>query len=842
MNGIGTWYYGKKNIHTYQGQCPHCGRYAELTSYDTTNFFVFLYIPIIPLGGKRVINQCSCCKKHHVMSLKEWENYSRETIDASHAKWLQDPNNTQDALNLLQSIVYFRAVDKLNIIAREVKTYCYSNAEVLNQLGSAHSFFNQYDEAISAFTDSLSINNNLDTQENLAEAYMKNLKPNEARPLVNHILQGSLIDKSYYIHLLIESYQYIGDHRSALEVISSCENAFPDLKGRKPLNTYRKKSEHNINSSRKIKGTFIPVKENNKQAHISSFTLPKLVLPTLLVLGSIIYLISAFLMGLSREVYLVNGLDQLYSVEINGEKIALEPMSQKVIKLPEGHIEMDISDLNPKPKELAVDIRTSFLTRPLFKRIFIINPDQAAVLLWEETKYTTKEKDFSDYEYPYHYYAGQHYYQLDGVDYLFQEFPETITMSENSTATKTHLIQLTKDDLAVDSQYFLDSLELDNAMSYLKAKVTYEPNNYINLMIYLSYFDKDQAIEFLRTRLDDRPVLVNWHRAYQDYIEDNEPSYDLQKEYASYLKNEKDNQTLYYLLGRISHNPKDAEPLFQKAIEGDTPSAHGYFGLAYVNLCNGDYENALLYAQKSVNSLPEQEEFNSTLKDAMLAQKEYDLLLADNKSMQSIYPFDGDLVAQEIKLHVAKKDIEGAKSAISNYINLIDPSHQDSIQIWNTYLNGVLSYYQNDTANYANSLEGLDSPQLVFEQSFINGDLDKASRTAIANDFDGTYFLLLYLADDNPTSASKYLSQAIYAFQKGDKTEQLLANYLLQKEEYTLEELKSPIIYPYSKRIVMASLGKLNPSYQKDLFAYAKKLNYDIDFPYHFIQEIVKDN
>ncbi len=33
-NGIGTWYYGKRRIHTGKGTCEFCGSLTTLESYD----------------------------------------------------------------------------------------------------------------------------------------------------------------------------------------------------------------------------------------------------------------------------------------------------------------------------------------------------------------------------------------------------------------------------------------------------------------------------------------------------------------------------------------------------------------------------------------------------------------------------------------------------------------------------------------------------------------------------------------------------------------------------------------------------------------------------------------
>ena len=84
INGIGTWYYGKENLIEFPGVCSQCNRETTLRSYDTTSYITFLYIPIIPLGKKRIGQECSHCRKHSRISLSRWlkqrdEAYAKTT-------------------------------------------------------------------------------------------------------------------------------------------------------------------------------------------------------------------------------------------------------------------------------------------------------------------------------------------------------------------------------------------------------------------------------------------------------------------------------------------------------------------------------------------------------------------------------------------------------------------------------------------------------------------------------------------------------------------------------------------------------------------------------------------
>ncbi len=80
FNGVGTIYYGRENVRTRQAQCGICGESAALTSFDTGLFVILVFIPILPLGRKRVIDQCPACRRHHAMPLDEWRGTCVKSI------------------------------------------------------------------------------------------------------------------------------------------------------------------------------------------------------------------------------------------------------------------------------------------------------------------------------------------------------------------------------------------------------------------------------------------------------------------------------------------------------------------------------------------------------------------------------------------------------------------------------------------------------------------------------------------------------------------------------------------------------------------------------------------
>ncbi len=86
-NGVGTHYYGRGNPQSRPGVCPHCHRSVNLVSYDTRLWFVILFVPVIPLGRKRIIDRCPSCSRHYVIDLRKWETAKQLEISGALEKF-----------------------------------------------------------------------------------------------------------------------------------------------------------------------------------------------------------------------------------------------------------------------------------------------------------------------------------------------------------------------------------------------------------------------------------------------------------------------------------------------------------------------------------------------------------------------------------------------------------------------------------------------------------------------------------------------------------------------------------------------------------------------------------
>ena len=86
INGIGTTYYGRRNVVKMTAECQHCNRVVVLDSYETREFFVFVFIPIIPLTKYQILDSCPICRRHTRIKLADFHTQRDATVAQAKAE------------------------------------------------------------------------------------------------------------------------------------------------------------------------------------------------------------------------------------------------------------------------------------------------------------------------------------------------------------------------------------------------------------------------------------------------------------------------------------------------------------------------------------------------------------------------------------------------------------------------------------------------------------------------------------------------------------------------------------------------------------------------------------
>ena len=525
MNGIGTQIYGRQRLLTRRGECELCGAPADLQSYDCTNYFVIFFIPIIPLGKLRLLDHCSVCQRWHQLKRKDWEQQKDKALSKVLASLKQDPHDPEAINDALATSASFQD-ESILLQFKDLAADFPQNAELQLTLANCLSMFARHDEAIDAYQRSLEAHDCQGTREQLAVELLRMKKAAQAEANLSHIWSGDDPDSIGLGILLIEGYQAVADHEAAMSRMDRLEQTYPHLVEDKDFQKFRKQAaKHRKKGTAVRETTLVSTSTKGFDHEGASAKIAIYIAPVLAVLVLTLYCGYAAWKGRHQEVFLVNGLNQPYTAAINGKSRSLDANSWQKISLVEGDVVVSVADQELWIPEHTVRIQTPFISRPFANRTFVLNPDRLALIANEEVLYG---ENTDQREPEYQIAVGQLLYEFTGIDYVFQEAPDEVTV-ENGFAVRDVLRH-------VDTSQWTGLEIVDELLSFSGPEVTRE---YLLRRLQLNAdspscvaglkntMTAEEYLELVRSRLDEKPTQVAWHLVYQDTMQRVEPEYDL---------------------------------------------------------------------------------------------------------------------------------------------------------------------------------------------------------------------------------------------------------------------------------------------------------------------------
>jgi tetratricopeptide (TPR) repeat protein len=147
INGIGTIYYGRSNVRERPGICESCRKPSTLTSYDTRYWFIVIFIPIIPLGKKRIIDQCARCRRHRVADLREWEEARKKALEEGMRKVVEQPHDLKALTELHGACLLYGEWEKADQLEGRIGAEFADDPKAHLHLASANAYRGRVDQA-----------------------------------------------------------------------------------------------------------------------------------------------------------------------------------------------------------------------------------------------------------------------------------------------------------------------------------------------------------------------------------------------------------------------------------------------------------------------------------------------------------------------------------------------------------------------------------------------------------------------------------------------------------------------------------------------------------------------
>ncbi|MEL6104983.1 MAG: hypothetical protein AAFU85_03050 [Planctomycetota bacterium] len=218
INGIGTQYYGRKNVRQYHGHCESCNRSGTLVDYETGYYFVVLFIPIIPLGRKQILNDCSICRRHRVVPLKEWERIREESLESGLSELAENMEDPSTAIELLGRMTVFNRLDEAMDLAAATANQHADDYDTQLALGSWYEQQGQRKLSDGCFDRAVSINPDHPTSKRIQGIdAIQAENPIEAKGFFDALRQDVNAYEPALFFMLASAFQQKEMHAEAIE-------------------------------------------------------------------------------------------------------------------------------------------------------------------------------------------------------------------------------------------------------------------------------------------------------------------------------------------------------------------------------------------------------------------------------------------------------------------------------------------------------------------------------------------------------------------------------------------------------------------------------------------------
>ncbi|MCB9855818.1 MAG: hypothetical protein H6818_09030 [Phycisphaerales bacterium] len=844
----GWGYFFRRNILHIVDTCSHCHRHGPLACYDAIYFFKLYYLPMIPLGRKRIMRECPHCKYGSTIPYSKYRKIVAGELEPAIETLRDKPSDRDSAVKALA--ITIQLCDKQGferaeeVIGRSLK----SDDHIAELIAVGFAMFDEKERVEKSLVTALSSNNSPVIRRQLIHHYLRSGDPQKATPHVQQLMDvegESAVDVAIVQAQVLQSN---GLHHDVVSLLDDVRNRFPETRSDEVMRLRYASSQMPAAAAPIVSAGAASLKPPKSPRGI----LPALIFPALLLIGFGIY-VGFCMFGSPRHAYLVNGLDRHYSVVINGTTVEVPAMTRIHIPASFGttHIEPGSGAPSFDPLDLSID--PGFWGRPFFDDVHVVNPDGLAPIIWEEVGYVPQNapSTFGDVALSSYISAGRLHYTFQDVDYVFETPPSQIEMSSSrSTTKKSHLYldsNLTPEDV-IAGLYRTRGVE--EIAPYLKKIIDASPVSLKLWTVASATIPEQELMPLLEEKCAVRPIRIQAHRLWQSLTEVTSPDRDLAAEYKRLLDADPDNGDLAYLLARVTDDPKEAVALLQRAVSGPRPSGFGHFGLAYHCLDEGRFDEALQHARAAERSTQD-DQVGRLTETALLAVRDIAGFETHVRNRAFGREIDTDAIIDLVRA-IATHDREAANLQLTDAKRIATstwgvPYSDPSIFDMYTRGNRAIVEAADGRDAYIRLLKSQKVPADKLEAALLEQDLDTVVRI-LNDDRDGKLKLgwttnalgyILAMRSNRPDLAESFMTTMTSIYGNGDARMRKIADWLSGNEPPETDRLAHEMVPGSDAAVVLCVFAARFPSAAVRYLALARRHNFELAFPRILLDDLL---
>lgn len=455
---FGTTFYHKANLKQKKDVCAFCKQVRPISSYEGWKFFHIYYVPIIPLGKKKVLNSCGGCDRYLQLSMAKWNELRTVQLEAAKKGYSQNQDK-EHALQLLDALEVYASREEAEAFVREVSSRYDSDPEVLLQCAAWYRAHGYTEQASRLAHKSLSSEGADRARRILLGIALEqgdlNAALQQAAALETAEDQADMLE---LLKLAVKLRQG-GRDRDAYNVLGKIASLYPAQAAahysvRKEARTLEKR----LNMTRSVLG---PPPDRKKDM---------MVLAALGGVAAALLLVVNFYLERHQSFVIANEFDVPVTVKVDEfAPLEIKPHEFKSFNIAEGRHSVQATVGGRVLTAEQIEINNSIKARFLDRMTFVLN--LGGVIVREEVVYTQKAPE-TEAEPVFTLYTGRLLAALPGVDYAFVDPPQTLEVKTNRE-TKIHAYALRLDPYQTVA-FLVDQSEkvpLEDALAHMEGRI-----------------------------------------------------------------------------------------------------------------------------------------------------------------------------------------------------------------------------------------------------------------------------------------------------------------------------------------------------------------------------------
>ncbi len=845
INGIGTRYVGKSNPSVRTDTCRHCDRVSVLSSYDTRLWFVIGFIPVIPLGRKRIVDSCASCGLHVAIKADAYEHIRQDRMAEALTRFRGSPS-AESALAGHATMLAFQDSEKAAWLRRDALARFPNQVELLSGLAYQLDEIKEHAEAAPLHEALLRITPDLPSaRAGVARKKMAEGRLDDARSLLSFLEVAGAGRKHSLdpLKALATHYQEMGRHSEALRISETLLREDPAMAQDRSFRSLVTKSEGAQGSSQSIlprrKHSLLALFGVGGGTGYARWQTRTALFGTLTLFAAAGLLISNEYFRRNRSIHVANATGEQILAQVDeAHPLTLNDLGRLVVI--EGHHRVKLT--GPVDETHEVDVQTRYVDRWLNKPVWVLNPGKEAVLEESTIHYALNARPPDQ-----RLIVGQSFLFRPHVDYAFEPPPESLKVKGKSKELTKSSLQLLRGQ---DVRAFDVTVENDRAtaLAFAENRLRRAPQHGELLKSYLdaaTAADLARMQAFLKTGLDRRPVLVPWHRAYQSFSEFDGHEDDLVALYDQFLIAEPANGSLLYLRGRIEPDWDRRDRLFRRASEANPRLPWPWLALGMQAETGAHWDEAVRSLRKAQELKIPRDQVSTGLQTARLGTGDAKGLATDLKAYLSSHPFEVGAILSLAEALAAAGEPDKIEREVTGWHNRVASTMPPEIPV---QVRAVCLYYAGklqDCADRCAAVPALKSGALRVQSLLaLKKSKDVTSDPSFAKVLEDPRMALavslgLYV-ENQPEEAARWRERAIRNMEPAPRDLQQATTILKSAKPVPAADLERVNVDPEFKALILALLAERFPAQRAEYVALAGRFNVRRRPPYYLVRNAIE--